>query len=359
MSSPIRDIAVKNAIENNRMWFLMGSPYLSTNETIVLSAHDLIINTVSAEAILTNQRLMLVDRTHPRILPQDIPFTAIETVTIGDESGNDPVLSLSIVTPDGTRQPLSMVFPQKPRTERTAERDEWAARIRELSITAQGETGVVAMELSPPWVPGPIPEEVITGEAEEVVPAGTRIKGPSLSERRNRAAGASKARTIGILVAALLIIAVVAGAFIFYAPAFTPQTLPPATTPQPTPQMTMPPTAEPTAEPLTPAPEAPEVTPTHMASGVPQTGVWLFVKYDGSYTGTAGAPGRFRDVIGTGNQFFQLAVKDEIVSAAITKNDNSGNLLTVEFYNEGEMVRSATMTKPGGTLETSVSLKTS
>ena len=359
MASPIRDIAVKNAIENNRMWFLMGSPYLSTNETIVLSAHDLIINTVSAEAILTNQRLMLVDRTHPRILPQDIQFTAIETVTIGDESGNDPVLSLSIVTPDGTRQPLNMVFPQKPRTDRVAERDEWAARIRELSITAQEETGVLAMELSPPWVPGPIPEEVITGEAEEVVPAGTRVKGPSLSERRNRAAGASKARTIGIAVAILLIIAVIAVAFIFYAPAFTPQTPPPATTPQPTPLMTMPPTAEMTAEPPTPAPETTDVTPAQGAGAVPQTGVWVQVKYDGSYTGTAGAPGRFREIAGTGNQFFQLAVKNEIVSVAITKKDYSGNLLTVEFYNEGVMVKSATMTKPGGTLEMSVNLKTS
>jgi len=52
------------------------------------------------------------------------------------------------------------------------------------------------------------------------------------------------------------------------------------------------------------------------------------------------------------------AVKNEIVSAAITKKDNSGNLLTVEFYNDGEMVKSATMTRPGGTLETSVNLKT-
>ena len=357
--TPIRDIAVKNAIENTRMWFLMGSPYLSTNETIVLSAHDLIINTVSAEAILTNQRLMLVDRTHPRILPQDIQFTAIETVTIGDDTGEDPVLSLSVVTPDGTRQPLAIIFPKKPRTERTAERDEWATRIRELSLTAQEETGVVAMELFPPWVPGPIPEEAIAGEAEEVVPAGTRFKGKSISERRSRAAGASKARTIGIVVAVLLIIAVVAVAFIFYAPAFTPQTPPPATTPEPTPVMTMPPTVEPTAEAPTPTPETTEISPTRVASVVPQTGVWVQVKYDGSYTGTAGAPGRFREIAGTGNQFFQLAVKDEIVSAAITKKDYSGNLLTVEFYNDGQMVKSATMTKPGGTLEMSVNLKTS
>ena len=108
----------------------MGSPYLSTNESIILSAHDVIINTVPAEAILTNQRLMLVDRKHPRILPQDIPFTSIETVTIGENTANEPVLSLSVVTPDGTRQPLGMIYPQGPRLNRTTERDEWAARLK-------------------------------------------------------------------------------------------------------------------------------------------------------------------------------------------------------------------------------------
>ena len=333
----------------------MGSPYLSTNESIVLSAHDLIINTVSAEAILTNQRLMLVDKTHPRILPQDIQFTAIETVTIGDNTGNDPVLSLSVVTPDGTRQPLGMVFPQKPRTERAAERDEWAARIRELSVTAQGETGVLAMELAPPWVPGPIPEEPGTGEPVEVVPAGTRFKGPSISERRSRAAGASKTRTIGIVVAALLVIAVIAVGVLFFAPAFTSQA-PPAPTPEPTPVVTMPPTPAETRSP-SPTPKTTDVTITQVQSAVPQTGVWVQVKYDGTYTGSAGAPGRFREIAGTGDQFFQLAAKDEIVSASITKVDNSGNPLTVEFYNEGEMVKTATMTRPGGTLEINVNLK--
>ena len=139
----------------------MGSPYLSTNESIILSAHDIVINTVPAEAILTNQRLMLVDRTHPRLLPQDIPFSAIETVTIGDNSGNDPALSLSIVTPDGTRQPLGMIYPQAPRMNRTAERDEWAARLKELSVTTQQDTGVVPLDLLPPWIPGQIPEELV------------------------------------------------------------------------------------------------------------------------------------------------------------------------------------------------------
>lgn len=335
----------------------MGSPYLSMNEAIVLSAHDLIINMVQAEAILTNQRLMLVDKTHPRILPQDIPFTAIETVTIGDSPSNDPVLSLSIVTPDGTRQPLSIVFPQGPRMQRIAERDEWAARIRELNITAQEETGIVAMELTPPWVPGPIPEEPSTGEPEEIVPAGTRFKGPSISERRSRAADASKSRTIGIIVAILAVIAIIVAGIYFIGPGFMPQPLPPATpvpTLEPTQAVTMPPTQTP-APVLTP--ETTVVIPTEVQIAIPPKGIWVRILYDGAYTGYAGAAGRFRDIEGTGDTFIQLPVKDEIVSASITKGDNSGNPLTVEFYVEGEMMKTATITRPKGTLNLDMDLK--
>ena len=64
----------------------MGSPYLSSNESIILSTNNVIVNTVPAEAILTNERLMLIDTRHAELRPQDIPFHAIETVTIGENS---------------------------------------------------------------------------------------------------------------------------------------------------------------------------------------------------------------------------------------------------------------------------------
>jgi hypothetical protein len=344
----------------------MGSPYLSTDESIILSAHDLVINTVSSEAILTNQRLMLVDKTHPRLLPQDIPFTAIETVTIGENSGNDPVLSLSIATPDGTRQPLGMIFPEGPRANRMSERDEWATRIRELSVIAQHESGIVALELLPPWVPGPIPDDLAVDNDTEVVPAGTRFKGPSLSERRSRAAGSSTTRKIGIAAAILVVIAVVVVGIFFYAPSIVGQSGTPAT---PTPAPTMVPTTAAPAPttPVTPPVEEPPVVPTPavttvptalVSGGIPQTGVWVRVKYDGTFAGTVGAPGRFRDVTGSGDRFFQIPARDEFVSAAIQKLDNSGNPLTVEFYNEGVMVQTATITKPRGILNLDVNLKT-
>jgi hypothetical protein len=334
----------------------MGSPYLSANESIILSAHDIVINTVPAEAILTNQRLMLVDRTHPRLLPLDIPFSAIETVTIGDNSGNDPALSLSIVTPDGTRQPLSMVYPQAPRIKRTAERDEWATRLKELSVITQHDTGVVPVDLLPPWIPGQIPEDLVAGEDTEVVPAGTRFKGPSLSERRSRAAGSSTNRTIGIVVAVLLVIAIVVAGAIFYAPGLAGIAATPAPTPVPTLQATPLPTMPETPTPA-PTAQVTVVPPTQVQNPIPQTGVWVRVIYDGNFAGSIGAPGRFREITGSKDQFFQIPARDEVVTASITKADNSGNPITVEIYNEGVLVKTATVTKPKGTLDLDVNLK--
>jgi hypothetical protein len=339
----------------------MGSPYLSADESIILSTHDLVINTVPAEAILTNQRLMLVDKTHPRHLPEDIPFAAIETVTIGENTASDPIISLSIATPDGTRQPLGIIFPQGPRARRMTERDEWATRIRELSVISQRESGVEVFELIPPWVPGQVPEDAEVEEGAEIVPAGTRFKGPSLSERRNRAAGSGTTRMIGIAVAVLLIIALVVGIF-FFAPSFIGQPAPPAT-PAPTPVATQAPTAVPTpTESATPVPsptaEVTKPTATQVTGTVPQTGVWVRVKYDGTFTGNVGAPGRFRDVKGSGDLVFQVPARDEFVSATIQKGDNSGNPLTVEIYSEGVMVKDATITKPRGIIDINVNLKT-
>jgi hypothetical protein len=181
-----------------------------------------------------------------------------------------------------------------------------------------------------------------------------------MSDRRNKAAGSSRARTIGIVVVALLVIAVTAVGIIFYAPAFTSQPLPsvtPAPTPELAPAATMPPTPAATASPVL-VPDTPEVTPTAgPVSAIPPTGVWVHVVYDGSFSGTAGAPGRFREISGSGNQFFQIPARDEIISASITKQDSSANPLTVEFYREGVMVKTKTITRPLGTLDLDVDLK--
>jgi len=96
-------------------------------------------------------------------------------------------------------------------------------------------------------------------------------------------------------------------------------------------------------------------TPTEVL--IPQTGVWVRVVYEGSFSGSAGAPGRFRDIAGTGNQIYQLSVRDEIVSVMIQKGDNTGNRLTVEIYNEGDLINSGSVKAPKGTVNINADLR--
>ena len=363
---PTRVIAIKNAqksIEDGTM----GSPYLSSNESIILSTNNVIVNTVPAEAILTNERLMLIDARHVELRPQDIPFPAIETVTIGENSDQDPMLSLSLVTGPGVTQALGIVFPQPPRMRRVAERDEWAARLKELSIVSTRKSGTTMMEILPPWVPGPLPGEA-RGEAVAVPESETdsKFRNPPLVPRKPREPAGSKNRTaiIGVVVAVALI-ALAAGAYLL-APSLFGQggsPLPPKTASPPTQTLTTAPTPELTTVAtmaITTAATTLVTAPPPAAAEViiPQTGVWIRVKYEGSFSGSAGAPGRFTPITGTGDTVRQLSVKNEIVSAIIQKEDNTGRKLTVEIYDGGKLIKSGSVTAPKGTVNINADLRT-
>jgi hypothetical protein len=161
----------------------------------------------------------------------------------------------------------------------------------------------------------------------------------------------------------VVVIALAAGAY-FFAPSHfgksvTP--LPPVTpastaalTTVPTPLSTTITTRAVTTPATVPVTTAPTTAPAIL---IPQTGVWVQVKYEGSFNGTAGAPGRFRTIADTGNHVYQLPIKDEIVSATIQKQDNTGRKLTVEIYNEGQLVKSGSVTAPSGTVDISVDLR--
>jgi hypothetical protein len=364
-SFAIRDIAIKSAQETIEDG-TMGSPYLSSKESIILSTNNIIVNTVPAEAILTNERLMLIDARHAELRPQDIPFRAIETVTIGENADMDPMLSLSLIKGHGVTQPMGIVFPQSPKMMRVAERDEWAARLKELSIISARDGGTRAIEILPPWVPGPLPAE--TGvEAPPVSgpEAESKFRNPPLAPRTSRQPTAPKNRmAIAAVVIVAILIALATGAYLFAPSLFgkgeTP--LPPVTL-APTAVLTTVPTPVPTTV-ATPAITTVPVTLVNTVLTtapqvlIPQTGVWVRVIYAGSFSGSAGAPGRFRTIADTGNHVYQLSVKDEIVSATIQKEDNTGSMLTVEIYNLGKLIKSGSVSAPKGTVNINADLRT-
>jgi hypothetical protein len=355
-----RDIAEKNAQENIEDG-TMGSPYLSSNESIILSTNNIIINTVPAEAILTNKRLIVIDARHTDLRPQDIPFPAIETVTIGENADLDPMLSLSIVTGPDVSQAMGMVFPQPPRMKREAERDEWAVRLKELSVLSIQESGKKAMVILPPWVPGPLPDERGGEAAPARYPeAESKFRNPPLAPRKPREPAQKNSTAVAAAII-IIVVALVAGAYLVAPSLFGGGTpVPPVptadqtTVPTPVATTAAPPAVTTAATvPVTPAPT------TVPAVLIPPTGVWIQVKYDGSFSGYAGAPGRFRDIADTGSHFYQLAAREEIVSAMIQKEDTTGRKLTVEIYENGTLVKSGSVTAPNGIVNINTDLRTS
>ncbi len=345
----------------------MGSPYLNSNEAIILSTHNVVINTIPAEAILTSQRLILVDSRHTQLRPQDIPFTALETVTIGDTSAMDPVLSLSVVMIDGTRHTLGIVFPQAPKTKRMRERDEWAVKLKEAGMNAQQEHGVQAAELDPPWIPGALKGEA-GGEPEKgpEVP-DDKYRNPPLAPRKPRAVPPSGNRTLIAAGLVLVLIIVLAAGVYFFAPSFTGKSGTSAT-PVPTPEATatvapVPVTTGELTAAITQQPAAtPEVSAKETTSPqltVPQNGVWVQISYDGNYTASFGASGRMRDISGSGEEVYQVPAANEIVEGTVQKLDDSGNVLTVSFFNNGQLVKSESTRNPHGTVDLHADLRTS
>ncbi|MFA4875896.1 MAG: hypothetical protein WC586_00655 [Methanoregula sp.] len=349
----------------------MGSPYLSNNETILLSTHNIVINTIPAEAILTSNRLMLLDFGHADLPPQDIPFGAIETVTIGENSAKEPVLSLSVIAPDEARHTLGIVFTQSPKTKRGGERDTWATQLKEMSLAAQ-QDGRKPADLVPPWVPGEIPAVAKKGEEKPGQSENVYRPLKPARQRGRSSAGSGKSRAqIAVAAIVILVLALVLGSW-FLAPSFwqkaTGASLPgpaPVSTTVPTTVPTTIPTTEPveTMVPVTPATpvETIPVTVTIVPAAtpqtlIPQTGVWIRVLYDGKFTGTVGTSGGLRDIAGSAEGLYQIPVSQGMLLATVQKLDNSGNLLSVEFYKDGTLLQTSTTKAPKGTVDAQVTL---
>ena len=172
-----------------------------------------------------------------------------------------------------------------------------------------------------------------------------------------------KSRT-GIIVAVVIIIlAVAAGVFVLQQhPAgdagtpggpvtSMPTTSIPVVTPPPTPPepvSTPPVVAQATTPlPVTPAPPS-----------VPENGVWIRITYTGTFSGTYGSPGRQAQVTSTGDRVYQIVTADGPVTAAIRKQDSSGDPLTIAVYKNGVQLQNASTVAPMGSIDFWADLKT-
>jgi hypothetical protein len=90
---------------------------------------------------------------------------------------------------------------------------------------------------------------------------------------------------------------------------------------------------------------------------IPPDGIWVRVVYAGNYNGRVGNPGSLQSIKGSGDQIYKIK-SDGLVQLQINKNDNTGNLLTVEIYRNGELMTHQVRSAPMGSIELLIDAKT-
>lgn len=122
----------------------MGSPYLKSGETIVLTTNRVSADTVLYDVMLTTERVFLIDNRNERFEPRILPLSTILSVKGGKTPAHDPVIVLQFRTAEGgvAQEPLNLVFAQNPNENRKPERDEWVKTLIRLSIAWQERTTI-------------------------------------------------------------------------------------------------------------------------------------------------------------------------------------------------------------------------
>ena len=91
----------------------MGIPELYHDETIILQAHNIKVKSVVFDAVLTNNRLILIDSKKGLIPPQEILLPAISTVDGGENAIRDPILTFTIIAKGSTARQMILTFPRE------------------------------------------------------------------------------------------------------------------------------------------------------------------------------------------------------------------------------------------------------
>ena len=101
-----------------------------------------------------------------------------------------------------------------------------------------------------------------------------------------------------------------------------------------------------------------QLTPSPTQIVIPPTGVWVRVTYPQNYYGRLGNPGSLRGITGSGDRFYQVDEKNRLVQVQIYKTDNTGDMLTVGIYRNGEIIYRRSITSPGGVIELLIDAET-
>jgi hypothetical protein len=109
----------------------MGDPELRSDESILLRTQGIYVKSIPFEGILTNKRIILVDRT-TNLLPQkEIPLVTLKDFQAGENAIRDQIITLSVLAKSGERRQMILTFSRQTGGNRIKERDTWMRALKE------------------------------------------------------------------------------------------------------------------------------------------------------------------------------------------------------------------------------------
>jgi hypothetical protein len=154
----------------------MGDPELRSDEKVLIRTPGVYVKSIPFEGILTNKRIILIDRAKNLLPPKEIPLVTIKEVESGENAIRDQILTLSVMAKTGETRQMILTFSRQAGGNRIKERDAWAKTIKE---NASSSFDQVIRNV----IPGPEPvlrrSEPAAGQRYDVVHSTLRPATPS------------------------------------------------------------------------------------------------------------------------------------------------------------------------------------
>ncbi|MDO9323708.1 MAG: zinc-ribbon domain-containing protein, partial [Methanoregula sp.] len=109
----------------------MGEPDLRSDETVLVRTQGVYVKSIPFEGIITNKRIILIDRAKNLLPPKEIPLATIKDVEGGENSIRDPVVTVTVITRTGETRLMVLTFSHPSGDIRFNERDEWVKTLKE------------------------------------------------------------------------------------------------------------------------------------------------------------------------------------------------------------------------------------
>jgi hypothetical protein len=158
---------------------IMGDPELRSDESVLLRTQGIFVKSIPFEGILTNKRIILVDRATNIIPQKEISLVTLKDFQAGENAIRDQIITLSVMAKTGETRQMILTFSRQTGGNRIKDRDDWMRVLKENTsssfeqvirkvIPGAGQTPKKTHRAAPPRI------EVISSPVSHNVPAAEK-----------------------------------------------------------------------------------------------------------------------------------------------------------------------------------------